>query len=66
MKTFKIPVEYKLWGLVEVEANSLEEAFEYANENISELELPDRPEYVEDSFEIAAFDADELKLYNEE
>ena len=66
MKTFKIPVEYKLWGLVEVEANSLEEAIEYANENISEKALTDRPEYVEASFEIAAYDADELKLYNEE
>ena len=66
MTTFKIPVEYKVWGLVEVQADSLEEAFTYAINNIDELELPDRPEYVEDSYEIAADNIHDLEWYNQD
>ena len=60
----KIPVEYKVWGTVEVEADSLEEALKYAKANKDELELPYYTEYIEDSYVIAADDVEELKLYN--
>lgn len=64
MGSFKIPVEYKVWGTVEVEAETMEEALEYARNNINTLELPDEPEYVEDSYVIAVEDIEELKNYN--
>lgn len=64
MKAYKIPVEYKVWGLVEVEAESMQEALEYAKENVSMLELPDEPEYIEDSYEIVAETIEDLKCYN--
>lgn len=64
MKTFKIPVEYKVWGLVEVEANSAEEALEYANKNVDTLSLPDEPEYIESSYVIVAENAEDLEEYN--
>lgn len=64
MESFKIPVEYKVWGTVEVEAETMEEALEYARNNIDTLELPDEPEYVDDSYVIAVEDVEELKNYN--
>lgn len=64
MESFKIPVEYKVWGTVEVEAETMEEALEYARNNIDTLELPDEPEYVDDSYVIAVKDVEELKNYN--
>lgn len=65
MAKFKIPVEYKVWGLIDLEANSIEEALQYANDNLDTLELPDRPEYVEDSFILSIDTVEDLKLYNE-
>ena len=65
MATFRIPVEYRVWGLVDIEANSIEEAFKYAKNNLDELELPDRPEYVEDSFILSVDTVEDLRFYNE-
>lgn len=64
MKKYKIPVEYKMWGLVEVEANSLEDALALANKDINNLPLADKPMYVDDSYVIVAETAEELKEYN--
>lgn len=64
MGTFKIPVEYKVWGLVEVEAENAEQALNYAKYNIVDLPLPNDPEYIEDSYVIAADTVEELKNYN--
>ena len=52
MKIFKIPVTYKSWGLIEVEAETLADAYKYAEENINDLPLPQEPEYIDDSYEI--------------
>lgn len=54
MKTFKVPVLYQVWGLVEVEAESKEALLQNLSdpEFIRNMSLPDEPEYVEDSFEI--------------
>lgn len=52
MQYYKIPVSYSVCGEIEVEANSLEEALEYAKDNVRDLELPDEPQYIEDSYEI--------------
>lgn len=52
INTYKIPVVYQSWGLVDVEAQSLDEAIEYAEDNLNDLPLPDDPQYVEDSYEI--------------
>lgn len=60
-KTFKIPVVYQSWGLVEVEAKSLKEAVKYAEDNLAELPLPDEPAYVEDSYEI---DYEGIEIHN--
>lgn len=57
-KTYKIPVIYSVWGLVEVEAESLAEAIQTAEGG----DLPDKPEYIEDSFEV---DIEGIEIHNE-
>ena len=56
MKIFKIPVTYEIYGTVDISANTLEEAIEYANKNIDDLPLADDPNYVDDSYEIGDID----------
>ena len=52
MAIFKIPVQYEVYGEVEVEASSLEEAIQYAKNNIEDLPLADEPEYIDGSYQI--------------
>lgn len=47
MKTYKIPVVWQMYGVVRVEADSLEQAMELA----LEAKLPDG-DYIEGSFEL--------------
>lgn len=49
---FEVPVSYQLCGTVKVEAYTLDEALEYAKENINELPLPENPGYVEGSYQV--------------
>ena len=48
MKTYKIGVVWQMYGHVEVEANSLAEAINEAQD----APLPDNGEYIEGSFEV--------------
>ena len=56
MKTYKIPVVWQCWGLVEVKAENIEDAKDMA----MDAPLPNG-EYVCDSCEI---DEDGIELYN--
>lgn len=60
-KTFKLPVTYRVFGYVEVEGDSLEEAVDYFKANKRDIELPFDPEYVEDSFELDTEDMETLE-----
>ena len=60
MKQYKIPVIWECWGLVRVEANSLEEAKEKAIHH--ETPLPDG-DYIEDS---QVIDEEGVLLHNPE
>lgn len=59
----KLPVTWEVCGLVEVEANSIEEAVEYFNQNSSDIELPENPEYVDGSFVLSDDDPDYIKYF---
>lgn len=51
MSKFVIPVEWAMMGLVEVEADSIEEAIQKFDEHIDEIELPKwNEEYIDGSF----------------
>lgn len=55
MKTYKIGVVWQMYGSVEVEANSLEEAVCSYNDRRyfdGGVSLPDNGEYLEGSFEV--------------
>lgn len=60
----KLPVSYEVFGIVEVEADNIEDAINYFNENCNEIELPDHPEYVDGSFQLSGDDVDYIKLFN--
>ena len=52
MKTYKIGVVWQMYGYVEVEANSLEEAVKEVEDGGGDIPLPSVADYVEGSFEV--------------
>ena len=48
-KSYKIPVIYCNWGLVDVMGKSLEDAMKIAIDNTNMLPLPEYPDYMDDS-----------------
>lgn len=59
-KSFNVVVEYAMYGTISVEAENLEEAMKFAENNIDELPLPDEPEYVD-----LSIDKESTILFNE-
>ena len=51
MKKFKIPVEWKMFGEVEVEAETLEQAIKFTEEDDT-IPLPDESSYCEGSWKV--------------
>lgn len=60
MEKFMIPIKWKNWGVINIEAENLDKAVEEVNLNINEINIPDG-EAVEGSHEI---DFEELELLN--
>ena len=50
METFKIPVDWTMYGYIDIEAETLEEAVEIFDNNEHVYELPDGQYYVNGSF----------------
>lgn len=50
MKKFKLPVYWTMSGTIEVEAETVQEAIDYAYSD--KCRLPDECYYLEDSFEV--------------
>ena len=61
-KSFNVVVEYAMYGTISVEAENLEEAIKFAEDNIDELPLPYEPEYIDGSYKI---DKESTILFNE-
>ena len=51
-KSFNVVVKCVIYGTISVEAENLEEAIKFAEDNIDELPFPDEPEYVDGSYKI--------------
>lgn len=68
MKTFKLPVTYSVWGYVNVEAETIEDAIQYFKENSDDIELPldVDTEYVDGSFELSSEDEEYIEFLNKE
>ena len=52
MKTYKVPVVYTMYGYVEVEAESPDEAVKEVEDGGGDMPLPMDGEYIEGSFEV--------------
>ena len=63
-KEFRIPVEYMMYGYVEIEASSLEEALLIAHKDIDELPLPANAEYIDGSYKINDEEMDIIEYMN--
>lgn len=59
---FKIPVSWQVSDFIKVQANSLEEALNYAQENIEEISLGDDPQYIDGSYKV---EDEECCVYND-
>ena len=59
----KLPVTWEAFGIVEIEANSIEEAVNYFNENSDYINIPKNSEYVDGSFRLSESDPDFIKLF---
>lgn len=52
MKKFNIPVTWEVWDVVEVEAETLEEAIKYVKKNIDTIPLGKNTEYLDGTYKI--------------
>jgi hypothetical protein len=52
-RIYRVPVVYEMYGAVEVEAESAEEAYDKVKDHPEDFNLPDESFYVDDSFKVA-------------
>ena len=64
MGKIKLPVSWEVFGFVEVEADSIEEAMEFFEENADSFSLPNDGEYVDGSFALTCNEPEFIALYN--
>jgi len=64
MAKIKLPVTWESSGFVEVEAETIEEAVNYFNENVDHIQMPYESDYVDGSFDLSDSDPDFISLYN--
>lgn len=65
MKTWKIPVTWEMYGMVKIEANTLEEAMEIARDDEGVIPLPEG-DYVDGSWRLTETDKELVReLYND-
>ena len=62
MTKFKIPIEWKCYGKVEIEAENLDKAVDEVNLNSDEIALPEDFDVVEGSIEVNFEVVEELNL----
>lgn len=63
MKKWEIPVTWKVFGKVVVEADTLAEAMHIARDEEEILPLPDESDYVDGSWRITEEDEDFIRTY---
>lgn len=65
-KRFKVPVSWEMCGMIEVVAETKEEALEIVRLSEDDFPLPPDAYYVDDSFELSSDNDEELKAMMEE
>jgi len=64
MEKFYLPITYKVSGVVEVEAETIEDAVEYFHIHLDEISLPYETEFVDGSMVLDS-DMEHVNLINE-
>jgi hypothetical protein len=62
MATWKIPVTWEVFGIIEIEAESLDEAIKKFDEKEDQIKLPFDSEYIDASFKRE--DEETIALHN--
>lgn len=63
MKKWKIPVTWEVSSVISVEANSLEEAMEIAEDKTNDIPCPRAYSYVDGSWKLESNDEDFIREY---
>lgn len=63
---YKVAVTWEMYGTLDIEANSWQEALEIANKTQDDLPLPDDKTYVDASFRIDAESTQAINEYKED
>ena len=63
-KEFILPVTWQVFSRIKVQAESLDEAFNWARNHIDEIPLDSDTDYVDGSYEISAESPEECEIYN--
>ena len=61
----KLPVTWEVCGMIEIEADSIEDAVNKFDENIDFISLPSNGEYVDGSFDLSNREIEYLELFQE-
>lgn len=66
VKTWKIPVVWTMMGIVTVEAKTLKEAINIAQDKDGVIPIPDNGDFLDGSWKVDCFDEDYLReWYND-
>lgn len=61
---FEIPVSWRVWSKIRVQANSLEEAYKWAVEHLDDIPIDmDSAEYADDSYQLDVESAEGAEMY---
>lgn len=63
-KEFVLPVSWAVFSKISVQADSLEEAFAWAEEHLDDIPLDTECDYVDGSYELTADCPEECEIYN--
>ena len=65
MAKFYLPVTWEEYGVVTVEADSIESAIEYFIEHVDDIDTPDEKFYVDGSFRLTTENIEDVKAMHE-
>lgn len=57
----KVAVTWEVCGFVDIEADTMEEAMKYFNDNLEEIPLPNNFDYVDGSFQLSSNNVEEME-----
>ena len=63
MPNWKVPVTWEVYAMLDIEAETLEEAMEIARDDEGVIPCPIDHDYVDGSWKLTTEDIDEVKMY---